>query len=282
MSDGWTRTTWGELASLAYGKALRDYRDSGSGPVRVYGTNGPIGFTDQVQAPGPGVIIGRKGAYRGVHYSPGPFWVIDTAFYLVPSVTIDMSWAYYALSQVDINALDSGSAIPSTSREDVYALGVLLPPIDVQRRISRVLGALDRKIEVNRRLQLRCETAALALFEQAYASASELDYVALPELACIVKGVSYKSAELRAGSDTALVSLQMRGPVRPLPAARAEVLSRSIQAQSGSRARRRRRGNDRPDTGSRCHRTAGARAAQSRVREDGCQPRYGSGQAARS
>jgi type I restriction enzyme, S subunit len=64
----WRPSTWGEEISLEYGKGLRGYAD-GTGPVRVFGTNGPVGWTDLPLVNGPGVILGRKGAYRGVHYS---------------------------------------------------------------------------------------------------------------------------------------------------------------------------------------------------------------------
>jgi type I restriction enzyme S subunit len=107
MSFEWTRTTWGEVATLEYGKALRDYQNIVEG-FPVYGTNGPIGFHDTALCKTPGVVIGRKGAYRGVHYSSRPFFVIDTAFYLKPKAEIDMRWAYYALLTCDINNMDSG------------------------------------------------------------------------------------------------------------------------------------------------------------------------------
>src|SRR5690606_31891927 len=104
-----------------YGRALRNYSKT-AGQYRVYGTNGPIGWHDEALCHHLGVIIGRKGAYRGVHYSPAPFFVIDTAFYLEPKVELDLRWAYYELLSRDINALDSGSAIPSTSRDAFYSL----------------------------------------------------------------------------------------------------------------------------------------------------------------
>src|SRR5947208_3289491 len=119
----WRETTWGELATLEYGKSLRDYAED-SGKYRVYGTNGPIGWHDSPLCDRGGVIIGRKGAYRGVHYSPQPFFVIDTAFYLNPKREMDLRWAYYQLLTQDINGMDSGSAIPSTTRADFYALPV--------------------------------------------------------------------------------------------------------------------------------------------------------------
>jgi len=77
MGSEWNETTWGRLATLEYGKSLRDY-SNGLGGYRVFGTNGAIGWHDTPLCNNPGIIIGRKGAYRGVHYSPEPFFVIDT------------------------------------------------------------------------------------------------------------------------------------------------------------------------------------------------------------
>jgi hypothetical protein len=62
---------------VEYGKALRGY-ETANGAYRVYGSNGPVGWTAEPLAPGPGVILGRKGAYRGVQDSSEPFFVIDT------------------------------------------------------------------------------------------------------------------------------------------------------------------------------------------------------------
>ncbi|MDN5796948.1 MAG: restriction endonuclease subunit S [Intrasporangium sp.] len=170
----WQSTKWGSVATLVYGKALTGYdRESDSGPVRVYGTNGPIGWHVDAMHPGGRVIIGRKGAYRGVHFAAGPFWVIDTAYYLDHDGEIDARWAYYSLTNTDINGLGSGSAIPSTAREDFYALTVSVPRLDEQRAISEVLGALDDKIAANANLV----TAAEALMRSIAASTSELTTV---------------------------------------------------------------------------------------------------------
>ena len=164
VDGSWCDTSWGDLATLEYGKSFRGYRES-TGPYRVYGTNGPVGWHSEALCPYPGVIVGRKGAYRGVHYSPEPFFVIDTAFYLRPKVEFDTRWAYYQLLTQDINGLDSGSALPSTSRGDFYALNVSLPPLPEQRRIAHILGTLDDKIELNRRMNQTLEQMARAIFQ---------------------------------------------------------------------------------------------------------------------
>ena len=164
MASEWRECVWGDIATLEYGKSLRGYRET-EGPYCVYGTNGPIGWHDQPLCSHPGVIVGRKGAYRGIHYSPDPFFVIDTAFYLQPNEEMDLRWAYYCLLTYDINGMDSGSAIPSTSRESFYYLPVRVPPLPEQRAIAYILGALDDKIELNRRMNETLEAMARAIFK---------------------------------------------------------------------------------------------------------------------
>jgi type I restriction enzyme S subunit len=163
MAGEWQDCEWGDIATLEYGKSLRGY-EGARGRFRVFGTNGPIGWHDSALCSHPGVIVGRKGAYRGIHYSPEPFFVIDTAFYLEPKGKLDPRWIYYALLTCGINGMDSGSAIPSTSRESFYRLPVRLPPVPEQCAIAHILGTLDDKIGLNRRMNETLEAMARALF----------------------------------------------------------------------------------------------------------------------
>lgn len=137
MPDDWRHCQWGDIATLEYGKSLRGYHEA-EGSYRVYGTNGPIGWHTEPLCTHPGVIIGRKGAYQGIHYSPEPFYVIDTPFYLEPKEDMDPRWAYYCLLTYDINSMDSGSAIPSTSREAFHRLPVRVPTKGDQQAIASI------------------------------------------------------------------------------------------------------------------------------------------------
>lgn len=160
----WRQSTWGEEISLEYGKAIRGYKDVVA-PYRVYGTNGPVGWTEAPLAPGPGVILGRKGAYRGVHFSPDPFFVIDTAYYVKPkSAELDMRWLFYAIIHHKLGEIDDGSPIPSTTRAAVYVRDVEIPPEPEQRAIASVLSVLDDKIELNRRMNETLERQARSIF----------------------------------------------------------------------------------------------------------------------
>jgi type I restriction enzyme S subunit len=163
MAGEWRASTWGDEVSLEYGKALRGH-ETAQGRYRVFGSNGPIGWTSEPLAKGPGVILGRKGAYRGVQFSRDPFFVIDTAHYIVPKSELDMRWLYYAIKHYKLGEVDDGSPIPPTTRAAVYMLDVDVPPPDEQRAIAHILGTLDDKIELNRRMSETLEAMARALF----------------------------------------------------------------------------------------------------------------------
>src|SRR5690242_18387163 len=159
----WRSSTWGEEITLEYGKAIRGYQTA-DGPVPVYGTNGPVGWTDEPLYPAEGVILGRKGAYRGVHFSSTPFHVIDTAYYVVPKSDLDMRWLYYAIKYHRLGEIDDGSPIPSTTRAAVYVREFDVPNKAEQIEIAGVLSAFDDKIGLNRRMNETLEAQARALF----------------------------------------------------------------------------------------------------------------------
>ncbi|WP_299577471.1 restriction endonuclease subunit S [uncultured Sunxiuqinia sp.] len=165
MSE-WEYYNWGDLVELKYGKSLKDYREKTQG-YRVFGTNGPIGYNEEFLYNKPSIIIGRKGAYRGVEFSKEPFFVIDTAFYTVNKVDfLDEKFGYYQLLTKNINALDSGSAIPSTSRDDFYSLEAYLPSKEEQIEIRNILDTLNKKITLLRQQNQNLEELAKILFKR--------------------------------------------------------------------------------------------------------------------
>ena len=143
----------GELFTLEYGKPVID-KECKDGHVPVFGTNGQIGTSHLAPLCNhPSVIVGRKGAYRGVHFSDKPFSVIDTAFYVeLLNDIVDIKWLYYKLLTYDINSMDSGSAIPSTDRYQIYSLPIDVPSINTQKKTVEILDSINHKIELNNRI----------------------------------------------------------------------------------------------------------------------------------
>ena len=61
--------------------------------------------------------------------------------------------------------MEKGAAYPAVSVADIGDAEITLPPLAEQKAIAAVLGALDDKIELNRRLNATLEAMARALFQ---------------------------------------------------------------------------------------------------------------------
>lgn len=72
---------------------------------------------------------------------------------------------FYALSQFDFGEIAGGTALPYLTIGDLSRLEISLPPIAEQRAIANILGTLDDKIELNRRMSETLEAMARALFK---------------------------------------------------------------------------------------------------------------------
>ena len=164
-SGGWRETTLGEFAPFRYGKSLPASTRNPSGWVPVLGSNGVVGHHDSALTDGPTVIIGRKGTAGAIHYSPVPCWPIDTTFFVTGSDAELVRFKYYALGALGLDGMNTDSAVPGLNRSAAHARDVRVPEEQEQRAIARVLGALDDKIELNRRMSETLEGMARALFQ---------------------------------------------------------------------------------------------------------------------
>ena len=164
MSE-WEETTIGEFAPFAYGKGLTK-RTRVEGKFRVYGSNGVVGTHNEAYVNSEGIIIGRKGSVGELHLSKKPFWPIDTTFFIKdePSKR-NLYFTYYMLKTIGLGQMNSDSAVPGLNREYAHLLEISVPPLEDQKAIAEMLGALDDKIELNRRMNETLEAMAQAIFK---------------------------------------------------------------------------------------------------------------------
>lgn len=78
---------------------------------------------------------------------------------------VDAIWFYYLLSTIDFNLISSGSALPYLTVKDLSRIPIEVPTRKDQEAIASVLGALDDKIELNRRMNETLEAMARAIFK---------------------------------------------------------------------------------------------------------------------
>ena len=158
-------TTIGEFSPFTYGKGLPKQSRNHSGNIPVYGSNGVIDYHDTSLTNAPTIIVGRKGTIGAVHFSPFPCWPIDTTFYISDSDFLMLRFKYYMLKSLGLESMNSDSAVPGLNREIAHAINIILPSIKQQKYIAYILGTLDDKIEMNRRISKTIEEIARALFK---------------------------------------------------------------------------------------------------------------------
>jgi type I restriction enzyme S subunit len=136
---------------LLYGKSLPEEARI-AGPVPVYGSNGVVGCHAEPAVQGPGIIVGRKGSVGEVAFSEGPFWPIDTTYYVHNVSRNNWRFLFYLLSGLGLDRLNSHSAVPGLNRESAYSLECSVPPKPEQEKIAAVLWKIQRAIEVEAKL----------------------------------------------------------------------------------------------------------------------------------
>ncbi len=162
----WKTYRLGDICTLNYGKALTA-TNRVAGDIPVYSSAGITGNHNVALVQSKGIIVGRKGSVGTVYYSDQPFYCIDTAYYILPDdEKYDFKWLYYRLKSLHLDKLNEDSAVPGLNRETAYAQEFLLPSLEEQRRIAGILGAIDDKIENNRRTNNNLEQQAQALYKQ--------------------------------------------------------------------------------------------------------------------
>ena len=82
----------------------------------------------------------------------------------------DSKYLYYLLSQQlffdYVMSGAKGCKMPRGDKRQIMQWGISLPPLEEQRRIAGILGAIDDKIENNRRINTNLELQAQALYKQ--------------------------------------------------------------------------------------------------------------------
>lgn len=164
MSE-WKDTKLGDELELLYGKGLKE-SERIEGIYPVYGSNGIVGYHNEYLVRAPGIIIGRKGSVGEIKFSHKDFFPIDTTYYVSLKNDNDIKFFYYFLLTLQLNEMNSHSAVPGLNRNDVYSIDIKTPPLPEQKAIAGVLSSLDDKIDLLHRQNKTLEAMAETLFRQ--------------------------------------------------------------------------------------------------------------------
>lgn len=134
----------------------------------------------------------------GILTNPPDNLLVSTGFAVI---SVDKKFAvphyvyYYITQDHIINYLQNigeqaVSTYPTIKASDIENLKITLPPLEEQQRIAGILGSLDDKIELNRRINANLEAQAQALFRSWFVDneTNDLKYYELGDVATITAG----------------------------------------------------------------------------------------------
>ncbi|MBK0023509.1 restriction endonuclease subunit S [Ochrobactrum sp. S46] len=153
----------GDVVELKRGYDL-PARLRSDGPYALVSSSGLSDRHVEARVKGPGVVTGRYGTIGQVFFVEGDFWPLNTTLYVRDFKGNDPRFIFYFLQTLDWQKFNDKSGVPGVNRNDAHREPVLIPdPVD-QRAIAKVLGSLDDKIELNRRMNETLEAMAQSIF----------------------------------------------------------------------------------------------------------------------
>jgi type I restriction enzyme S subunit len=161
-----SKTLLRDRVDFLYGFSVRTGNEN-EGDYPVYGSNGITGHIDSFKVEGPGVIIGRKGTVGAVNFSEKNFTPTDTAYYLSLKnhQTDSLKFWYYYLQVLGLGRLNTHSSVPGLSREVAYLTPINPPDIKIQNKIESILWAIDEKIQLNQKTNIKIEQSIKTIFD---------------------------------------------------------------------------------------------------------------------
>lgn len=190
-------------------------RPNAPGTIPVYGGNGILGYTN-CNNNSRCVIVGRVGAYCGsVYYENGKCWISDNAIAVNARDNADIKFIYYLLKSLNLNKSHIGTSQPLLTQAILNIIECDLPDLETQKKIAKVLSALDDKIELNNQINKNLEEQAQALYNSWFVEfepfggvvPADWSLINLSDIAEFVGGYSYTSSELRQ-STTAMATIK--------------------------------------------------------------------------
>ncbi len=166
MQSTWQSRTLADFIVLQRGMDL-PHRLRRPGRYKVLSSGEASGSHDEGPVKGPGFVVGRATNIGRPTWSDDDYWPLNTVLYAKDFLGNDPKFAYYWFLQTDLTAYNSGSVQPMLNRNYIANVPINVPPIEQQRAIAATLGALDAKVDSNRRAKALIVDLAGLLYSDA-------------------------------------------------------------------------------------------------------------------
>lgn len=135
------------------------------GDIPVIASTGIVGYHNEEKVQAPGVVIGRSGSIGGGQYITNNFWPLNTTLWVKDFKGHHPRFVYYLLKSIDFSQFNVGSGVPTLNRNHLSGVLVADTSYSYEKEVSNVIGILDDKINLNKKINQTLEQMSQTLFK---------------------------------------------------------------------------------------------------------------------
>lgn len=135
------------------------------GDIPVIASTGIVGYHNEEKVQAPGVVIGRSGSIGGGQYITNNFWPLNTTLWVKDFKGHHPRFVYYLLKSIDFSQFNVGSGVPTLNRNHLNRVLVADTSYSYEKEVSNVIGILDDKINLNKKINQTLEQMSQTLFK---------------------------------------------------------------------------------------------------------------------
>jgi len=126
IPKGWGYGVVGDLFTFQRGHDLPS-QNRKNGKYPIIASTGIAAFHNEYKINKPTIITGRSGSLGELFFFDQPCWPLNTTLYIVKFKNSKPSHALYLLQTINLKEMGAGSAVPTLNRNDIHALGTVIP-----------------------------------------------------------------------------------------------------------------------------------------------------------
>ena len=135
------------------------------GDIPVIASTGIVGYHNEEKVQAPGVVIGRSGSIGGGQYITNNFWPLNTTLWVKDFKGHHPRFVYYLLKSIDFSQFNVGSGVPTLNRNHLSGVLVADTSYSYEKEVYNVIGILDDKINLNKKINQTLEQMSQTLFK---------------------------------------------------------------------------------------------------------------------
>ncbi|ELF2639525.1 restriction endonuclease subunit S [Escherichia coli] len=135
------------------------------GDIPVIASTGIVGYHNEEKVQAPGVVIGRSGSIGGGQYITNNFWPLNTTLWVKDFKGHHPRFVYYLLKSIDFSQFNVGSGVPTLNRNHLSGVLVADTSYSYEKEVSNVIGILDDKINLNKKINQTLEQMSQTIFK---------------------------------------------------------------------------------------------------------------------